>query len=113
LPCPPPQAATYDTDERIAQVHAKEVLTASEELKTRHPITADRPEQCQGLNDYMFMNWALLAPYELTTYKEWLLTADHRPSYEAHKRTLQHLQFRHPGRWVLKYPKHSFTLDAL
>ncbi|EQA97406.1 hypothetical protein FHS51_004061 [Sphingobium wenxiniae] len=113
LPCPPPQAATYETDERIAQVHAKEVLTASEELKTRHPITADRPEQCQGLNDYMFMNWALLAPYELTTYKEWLLTADHRPSYEAHKRTLQHLQFRHPGRWVLKYPKHSFTLDAL
>lgn len=113
LPSPPPQTATYETDPRIAQTHEAEVLTASDELKTRHPITADRPEQCQGLNDYAFMNWSLLAPYELPSYKEWLLTADHRPSYEAHKRTLQHLQFRHPGRWVLKYPKHSFTLDAL
>lgn len=113
LPSPPPQAATYESDPRIAQTHEAEVLTASEELKTRHPITADRPEQCQGLNDYAFMNWSLLAPYQLPSYREWLLTADHRPSYEAHRRTLQHLQFRHPGRWVLKYPKHSFTLDAL
>lgn len=113
LPSPPPEATTYETDPRIAQIHGTEVAAASEELKKKHPISADRPEQCQGLNDYMFMNWALLAPYELPTYREWLLTADHRPSYEAHKRTLQHLQFRHPGRWVLKYPKHSFTLDAL
>ena len=56
---------------------------------------------------------ALLAPFEIPSYRDWLLTADHRPSYEAHKRTLQHLQFRHPGRWVLKYPKHVFALDAL
>ncbi|CAN5221713.1 sulfotransferase [soil metagenome] len=112
-PSPPPQTATYETDPRIAQAHEAEVLTASDELKTRHPMTADRPEQCQGLNDYAFMNWSLLAPYELPSYKEWMLTADHRPSYEAHKRTLQHLQFRHPGRWVLKFPKHAFALDAL
>ena len=33
--------------------------------------------------------------------------------YEAHHRTLQHLQWRNPGRWVLKYPKHLLSLDAL
>ena len=113
LPSPPPEAATYDTDPRIAQVHAAEVVGVSEELQRKHPVTADLPEQCQSLNDFMFMNWSLLAPFELPTYRAWLLTADHRPSYEAHKRTLQHLQHRHPGRWVLKYPKHSFALDAL
>jgi len=113
LPSPPPEAATYDRDPRIAQVHEAEVAGASEELKKRHPITADRPEQCQSLNDYMFMNWALLAPFDIPSYRDWLLTADHRPSYEAHRRTLQHLQHRHPGRWVLKYPKHVFALDAL
>ena len=112
-PSPPPLAETYETDPRIAEVHAAEVAGASEELKKRHPITADRPEQCQSLNDHAFMNWALLAPFEIPSYRDWLLTADHRPSYEAHKRTLQHLQFRHPGRWVLKYPKHVFALDAL
>ena len=33
--------------------------------------------------------------------------------YEAHHRSLQHLQWRNPGRWVLKYPKHLLSLDAL
>ena len=113
LPSPPPTAAAYATDPRIAQVHAAEVVGASDDLKRRHPITADRPEQCQSLNDHAFMNWALLAVYDIPSYRDWLLTADHRPSYEAHRRTLQHLQWRHPGRWVLKYPKHVFALDAL
>lgn len=112
-PSPPPEKSTYETDPRIAQTHAAEVAGASEELRKRHPITADRPEQCQSLNDFAFMNWSLMAPYEIPSYTDWLLTADHRPSYETHKRTLQHLQFRHPGRWVLKYPKHVFALDAL
>lgn len=113
LPSPPPEADSYETDPRIALIHERDVVSASNELQRKHPMSAGRPEQCQGLNDYIFMNWALLAPYELPTYRDWLLTADHRPSYEAHKRTLQHLQHRYPGQWVLKYPKHSFTLDAL
>lgn len=112
-PSPPPRAETYETDPRIAEVHAAEVVGAPEELKKRHPITADRPEQCQSLNDHAFMNWSLMAPFDIPSYRDWLLTADHRPSYETHRRTLQHLQSRHPGRWVLKYPKHVFALDAL
>jgi Sulfotransferase family len=112
-PSPPPEAATYESDPRIAAVHAAEIVGVSEELQKRHPMTADRPEQCQTLCDHAFMNWSLMAPYNLPTYRDWLLSADHRPSYETHKRTLQHLQFRHPGQWVLKYPKHVFALDAL
>ena len=33
--------------------------------------------------------------------------------YSAHRRTLQQLQWKNPGRWVLKYPKHLLSLDAL
>lgn len=113
LPSPPPETETYGTDPRIAAIHERDVVNASNELQRKHPIAAERPEQCLGINDYMFMNWAMLAPYEVPSYRDWLLTADHRPAYEAHKRTLQHLQHRHPGQWVLKYPKHSFALDAL
>ncbi len=47
------------------------------------------------------------------SYRDWFLDADYAPAYEAHRRSLQQLQWRHPGRWVLKYPKHLLSLDAL
>ena len=72
-----------------------------------------RPEQCNVLNDWSFFNQAWLATYEIPTYRDWLFNADYRPAFEAHRRTLQHLQWRTPARWVLKYPKHLLTLDAL
>lgn len=113
VPSPPPTAATYETDPRIELVHKGIVATTSAELMARHPVGASRPEQCNMLNDHAFMNWSLLASFEIPSYRDWLLTADHTPSYQAHKQTLQHLQWRHPGQWVLKYPKHMLTLDAL
>jgi hypothetical protein len=94
------EVATYETDPRIAQVHGLEIASASEELRRKHPMDAQRPEQCFNLMDHMFMNWSLMASYEVPSYRDWILTANHAPAYEAHRRRmLQHLQFRHPGRW--------------
>jgi len=112
VPSPPPERATFETDARIAQVQAI-VDQLPPELLARHPIAPSRPEQCNMLNDWSFFHQALLASYELPTYLNWLLNADYRPAFEAHRRTLQHLQWRNPGRWVLKYPKHLMTLDVL
>lgn len=112
-PSPPPTAATYETDPRIELVHKGIVASTSAELMARHPVEAIRPEQCNMLSDIAFMNWSLLAPYDIPSYRDWLLTADHSPAYQAHKQMLQQLQWRHPGQWVLKYPKHMLTLDAL
>jgi hypothetical protein len=112
LPSPPPEAETYRTDPRIAQVSASVAQLPAELLK-RHPIAADRPEQCNLLLDWSFINFALLASYEIPSYRDWLFDADHAPAYEAHRRMLQHLQWRTPGQWVLKYPKHLLALDAL
>jgi Sulfotransferase family len=112
LPSPPPERDTFDSDPRIAEVEA-ELSQTPAELQARHPFAARRPEQCNLLYDWAFMNTTPVASYHVPSYRDWLLDADHRPAYEAHRRTLQHLQWRTAGRWVLKYPKHLMALDVL
>jgi hypothetical protein len=111
-PSPPPERATYDSDPRIAMVQAG-IDKMPTEMLVRHPMSATRPEQCNGLFDWTFINQAWMASYDIPSYRDWFLDADYSPMYEAHHRSLQHLQSRNPGRWVLKYPKHLLSLDAL
>jgi Sulfotransferase family len=111
-PSPPPRAETYATDPRVAEIQAivDQLPTA---LLQRHPIAAARPEQCNGLMDWSFMNQAWTAMWEISSYRDWLFNADYAPAFEAHRRHLQHLQWQVPGTWILKYPKHLLALDAL
>jgi hypothetical protein len=111
-PSPPPEQVSYTTDPRIAQVQAALAATPPEMMR-RHPISATRPEQCTALMEWSFVNQALIASYHIPTYRDWLLGTDYTPAYEAHRRTLQQLQWRAPGQWVLKYPKHLVALDRL
>ncbi len=111
-PSPPPEQATFHTDSRIAAVQSM-VDQMPAEMLVRHPMSATRPEQCNLLNDWSFINQAWMASFAISSYREWFLDADYAPAYEAHHRTLQHLQWHNPGRWVLKYPKHLLSLDAL
>ncbi|WP_187366201.1 sulfotransferase family protein [Trebonia kvetii] len=114
LPSPPPEAATAATDPRIAEVQRSiDERPGAARLQSIHPYGARRPEQCLGLIDWSFANQTYLAYQRIPSYYEWYLDADQRVVYEHHKRFLQHLQFRNPGEWVLKWPKHLFGLDAL
>lgn len=112
MPSPPPEQATYTTDPRIAQAQARIDATPPEMLQ-RHPSGATRPEQCNQLFDWTFLNQSLIAFYDIPTYRDWLLGADLTPLYEAHRRSLQQLQWHVPGQWALKYPKHLLALDRL
>jgi Sulfotransferase family len=112
FPSPPPERETATSDPRIQQIQAR-TDQIPDELLMRHPMAPMRPEQCNMLLDWSFINFAPVASYEIPTYRNWFLNTDHAPAYEAHYRTLQHLQWRHPGQWVLKYPKHLFGFDAL
>jgi hypothetical protein len=112
IPSPPPRRETYTADPRIDQVRAL-LAAVPDDMLLRHPVAADRPEQCNLLNDWSLLHQALLAYYNLPSYRDWLLEADFAPAFEAHHRTLQQLQWQVPGRWVLKYPKHLIALDAL
>jgi hypothetical protein len=111
-PSPPPDRATFTTDPRIELIQGM-VDDMPQELMVRHPMSATRPEQCNLLNDWSFINQAWMASFDIPTYREWFLDADYGPAYEAHRRTLQHLQWRNQGRWILKYPKHLLSLGAL
>jgi hypothetical protein len=112
MPSPPPERATYESDPRIAAVQSG-IDAMPAEMLVRHPMSATRPEQCNGLFDWTFINQAWMASYDIRSYRDWFLDADYTPMYEAHRRTLQQLQWHNPGRWVLKYPKHLLSLDAL
>jgi hypothetical protein len=113
-PSPPPARASFATDPRIAEVQATlDARPGAAELQKIHPFGATRPEQCIHLIDWSFVNSSALAPHRMPSYFEWFLTADHKPAYQHHRRMLQHLQWRNPGQWVLKWPKHVFSLDAL
>jgi LPS sulfotransferase NodH len=111
-PSPPPERDTSDSDPRIAEVQAA-LDKMPAEMLVRHPTSATRPEQCNGLFDWSFINQAWMASFDIRSYRDWFLDADYTPMYEAHRRSLQQLQWHHPGRWVLKYPKHLLSLDAL
>ncbi|MET0146001.1 MAG: sulfotransferase [Ilumatobacteraceae bacterium] len=114
LPSPPPDAATFATDSRIAEVQAAlDARPNNAELQAIHPFGATRPEQCIGLVDWGFVNQAFLAPHRIPSYYEWFLGADQRVLYEHHRRALQQLQWHNPGDWVLKWPKHLFSLQGL
>jgi hypothetical protein len=114
LPSPPPESVTFASDPRIAAVQAGlESRPNSAELQAIHPFGATRPEQCIGLLDWSFANQAAMSRHYMPSYFAWFLNADHRTTYEHHRRMLQHLQARHPGDWVLKFPKHVFALDAV
>jgi hypothetical protein len=113
-PSPPPEAATAHSDPRIAEVQsALDARPNARALQAIHPYGATRAEQCIGLIDWSFVNAAALAPHRMPSYFEWFLGADQHVAYQHHRRMLQHLQWRNPGSWVLKWPKHVFALDAL
>jgi hypothetical protein len=113
-PTPPPRRETFQDDPRIARAQAAiDARPNKGELMKIHPFGARRPEQCIGLLDWSFVNSTALSAHHMPSYFDWFLGADQRPVYEHHRRTLQHLQWRNPGAWVLKFPKHVFALDAL
>jgi len=112
LPSPPPRAETFTSDPRVATVQAM-VDQLPDSFQQRHPLAALRPEQCNGLMDWSFINLAWTAMWEVSSYRDWLYANDYAPAFEAHRHMLQHLQWQVPGSWVLKYPKHLVALDAL
>jgi hypothetical protein len=112
-PSPPPEAASYDSDPRIALADAQ-VAGMPGELFKIHPFGARIPEECGRLFDMEVMNQGTFGSYAVPAYLHWLLAHDYRSAYPWHKKALQHFQHRNPGRhWVCKSNKHMFTLARL
>jgi len=115
-PSPPPEAETYHVDRRIALVdrQLRWFHRMVQDVNRVHPIGARLPEECLVILGHSFMSHLFVASHRLPSYLDWLESQDLRPSYEIHRRFLQHLQWRCPGeRWALKTPAHMFDFEAM
>ena len=116
FPSPPPDRARARRDPRIAWAarQIRGVYRRNPEFRKIHPLGARLPEECLIITSHSFLSFQFQTSHRVPGYQGWLEAQDLRPSYEAHRRFLQHLQWRHPGeRWVLKAPAHLYGIRAL
>jgi len=112
---PPPETATYADDPRIARVR-REIGVMDEAdpaFPTMHELAADLPTECIYVFAHQFASDMFVGEFDVPSYAIWNATTDAAPAYACHRRFLQLLQWRHPGRWVLKAPSHLAHLPAL
>ena len=115
-PYPPAESATYLTDPRIGSTQARfdQVDKLAPGFQTIHPVGALMPQECIVPTASEFMSIRFQMVFDIETYDEWLLDQDMHPTYEHHRRFLQHMQSRHKcERWILKSPGHLGPIDAL
>jgi len=115
-PTPPPDAATYASDPRIAEADAllSGMKQAAPDLAAMHDDTGWSPTENQDLLGQHFRTLHFEGQASIPSYVQWWLGCDMTPAYRHHRRVLQLLQWRcPPTRWNLKSPPDSCHLDAL
>jgi hypothetical protein len=120
FPSPPPHAATFDSDPRIARCAATLPRAETETERDRkframHPMGATLSQECVTM-----MGEAMCTPlfhnqFRVPSYEDWVdREADWAHVYAFHERQLQHLQWRNRrDRWVLKTGAHLWGLEHL
>lgn len=117
FPCPPPEAASYETDPRIAlmdeQMARREALTPR--MKQMLPSTSTSPTEDQLTMGYDFKSQIFQSSFRIPSYSAWFEEeADLVPTFEYVKRVLKLLQWKcPPKRWRLKNPTYSLFIAAL
>jgi hypothetical protein len=115
-PFPPPEREKRDDDPRIAEVQAylDRVDRLIPDFKKMHPMGALHPQECVRILSNELASMVFELSFHVPSYRRWLHEkAELSKAYQGHRRTLQHLQWRSPGRWVLKSPCHLWHLAAL
>jgi hypothetical protein len=112
---PPPEAAGFTTDPRIAaEVEKQEAIYSMvPRLKAVHWEPGDGPTECVALLTQSFRAQDWYGLFRIPSYAQWFHACDMHPAYDYHRLSLQVLQSRAPGRWTLKAPGHLLALDQL
>ena len=108
-PCPPPETETYLSDPRIEKARARyaQVDKLAPNLRAIHPIGAQLPEECSTITAREFQSRNYDYVFDVPSYYHWYVNRSQVDVYQAHRRYLQHLQFRvKRDRWLLKAPQH-------
>jgi hypothetical protein len=115
-PLPPPEAATYHSDARIAKAQADldRVDQLLPEFKKMHPMGAQRAQECVTMTSHDFTSMIYYVQFFVPTYDRWVMNSDMRSALQWHRRFLQILQWKKPGkRWALKSPQHMWHLQHI
>lgn len=115
-PFPPPEAATYRSDPRIAAVDAElaQVDRLLPDFKNMHPMGAELPQECVALFSHDFASMIFDVQFRLSQYQAWLIEEDMTEVFHNHRRWLQLLQWKCPGdTWVLKSPQYLWNIEDM
>jgi hypothetical protein len=115
-PLPPPETATYRSDPRIAQAQADldQVDKLLPLFKTMHPMGAERAQECVTMTSHDFTSMIYFVQFFVPTYDGFVIECDMRSALKWHRRFLQVLQWKAPGkRWALKSPQHLWHLQHI
>ncbi|MEM7143056.1 MAG: sulfotransferase [Actinomycetota bacterium] len=116
-PIPPPEADTYDTDERyLAAIEADEnsvIHMLNPGFKAMHHDPPNMPTECVPIMAGNMVSLQFNAMFNLPGYADFVMATDHVDTYRYHRKVIQVLASRHPGRWILKTPHHALAVDAL
>ncbi|MEH6593401.1 MAG: sulfotransferase [Halioglobus sp.] len=115
-PFPPPETATYTTDPRIAKVDAElaRVDSLLPDFRHMHPMGAQLPQECVALFNHDFASMIFDVQFRVRSYQQWLVQEDMTAVFHNHRRWLQLLQWRCPGKtWVLKSPQYLWNIQDM
>lgn len=120
-PAPAPGYDFSGADARIAlaQDEVRQMLSASPELASIHPLEACAADEELMLLEHSFYSTVPESFAHLPSYARWLEHHDNTPGYLYLRRLLQFLQWQKrlrgqsAERWLLKTPHHLHHLDIL
>ncbi len=112
---PPAETASYSTDPRIEQ--SRQGVQLTEQflpgfLKT-HLLDAESPDECHMFFNQTLVSVEFTSSYNIPSYTNWVYQQNFDPLYAYHKKQMQLLQFKKPGRWVMKTPLHQLGVRAI
>ncbi|HTK65945.1 MAG TPA: sulfotransferase [Pseudonocardia sp.] len=117
FPCPPPEAATYDTDPRIAKAHhlIDQWNRVTPTFPSMHELGGKIPFEDSAMMAMNFMAPTWLDTFgQVPSYDQYIFAQDTGPAFAWHKKVLKLLQWRNPRkRWVLKDPMHLDRIQPL
>tara|TARA_R110002072_G_scaffold23437_6_gene81132 strand:+ start:1663 stop:2838 length:1176 start_codon:yes stop_codon:yes gene_type:complete len=120
-PAPAPDYDFKGEDARIplAREEVRQMLAASPDLASIHPLEACAADEEVMLLEHSFYSTVPESFAHLPGYSQWLEAHDNTPGYQYLRRLLQFLQWQkkrsglRPGRWLLKTPHHLHHLEIL
>jgi hypothetical protein len=117
FPCPPPEAATYRTDPRIARANhlVDQWNRVTPTFPSMHELAGDVPFEDSAMMAMNFMAPTWLEMFgQVPSYSQYIFAQDTGPAFAWHRKVLKLLQWKNPRkRWVLKDPMHLDRIQPL